>query len=461
LDVPGRTEDEHLLILQNQEENKEDPFSSFMYGLKAAETRRQWPARLKKFFDFGINPKLETKKQAAIFYEKASSNENWAVFYMEKFIEFQKERVVKREIESTTIRNYYKAAKLFCDMNDITLNWKRLSKGLPKQKQASDDRAPTREEIKRLLDYPDKRIKPILLTMLSSGIRKEAWDYLKWKHIVPIIDIHDNTIIIAAKIIVYAGDNEEYFSFITPEAYNSLKEWMDFRAFHGEGISGNSWVMRNLFTVSERTWKRDPNHSNYLGDINEPVQLSSDGVKSMIERAIHAQGLWSPLKEGSRRREWKGMHGFRKFFKTQAEHLMKSLHVEMMLGHNTGLAKNYYRPSERELLEEYIKAIDHLTINEENRLSKQVQELKEKNQDSEYVIKGKLQEKEEQIKNLEESVKFLSDRFNAFLISQPENKIIYHEDKDNKNNAGIVKGIELKSEIHNKAVGKVISSNSQ
>ena len=32
----------------------------------------------------------------------------------------------------------------------------------------------------------------------------------------------------------------------------------------------------------------------------------------------------------------------------------------MMLGHNTGLAKNYYRPSERELLEEYIKAIDQL-----------------------------------------------------------------------------------------------------
>ena len=170
---------------------------------------------------------------------------------------------------------------------------------------------------------------------------------------------------------------------------------MDFRAFHGEGISGNSWVMRNLFTVSERTWKRDPNHSNYLGDINEPVQLSSDGVKSMIERAIHAQGLWSPLKEGSRRREWKGMHGFRKFFKTQAEHLMKSLHVEMMLGHNTGLAKNYYRPSERELFEEYIKAIDSLTINDESRLSKQVQDLKEKNQDSEYVIKGKLQEREE------------------------------------------------------------------
>ena len=151
-----------------EEEDKKDPYSSFMYGLKALETRRQWPARLKKFFDFGINPKLDLQKQATIFYEKVSSNENWAIFYIEKFMEFQNERVVKREIESTTIRNDYKAAKLFCNMNDITLNWKRLSKGLPKQKQASDDRSPTIEEIKKLMDYPDKRIKPILLTMLSS-----------------------------------------------------------------------------------------------------------------------------------------------------------------------------------------------------------------------------------------------------------------------------------------------------
>ena len=130
MDLPDRIkENEHLLILQDQEEeNKKDPLSSFMYGLKAPETRRQWPARLKKFFDFGINPKLDLQKQAAIFYDKTSSNEKWAVLYIEKFIEFQKERVVKREIESTTIRNYYKAAKLFCDMNDITLNWKRLSK---------------------------------------------------------------------------------------------------------------------------------------------------------------------------------------------------------------------------------------------------------------------------------------------------------------------------------------------
>jgi seryl-tRNA synthetase len=102
------------------------------------------------------------------------------------------------------------------------------------------------------------------------------------------------------------------------------------------------------------------------------------------------------------------------------------------------------------MLSEYLKVVDGLTINEENRLTKQVQELKTKNEDSEYVIKGKLQEKEEQIKSLEESVKFLSDRFNTFLLSQPENNIVY----DDENNVGMVKGIEIKPEIKNKAVGK-------
>jgi integrase len=223
-----------------------------MYGLKAEETRRQWPKRLKKFLDFGIDPKLTIEQQSSIFYEKASKNEKWAILYLEKFILNQKERVAKKEIESSTIRNYYKAAKLFCDMNDITLNWKRLAKGLPKQKQAADDRSPTLEEIKKLIEYPDKRIKPIIYTMLSSGIRKEVWDYLKWKHIIQILN--DENIIIAAKIIVYAGDNEEYYSFITPEAYNALKEWIDFRKYHGEKITHDSWVMRNLFVVSERSW---------------------------------------------------------------------------------------------------------------------------------------------------------------------------------------------------------------
>jgi hypothetical protein len=52
--------------------------------------------------------------------------------------------------------------------------------------------------------------------MASSGIGLGAWDYLRWKDIQPI---ERQGKVAAAKIIVYAGDDEEYFSFLTSEAY--------------------------------------------------------------------------------------------------------------------------------------------------------------------------------------------------------------------------------------------------
>ena len=72
--------------------------------------------------------------------------------------------------------------------------------------------------------------------MVSSGIRLGAWDYLRWKHVKPINESDGE--IIVAKLDVYSGDVEEYYTFITPEAYTALKEWMDFRASYGERIMG-------------------------------------------------------------------------------------------------------------------------------------------------------------------------------------------------------------------------------
>jgi hypothetical protein len=60
--------------------------------------------------------------------------------------------------------------------------------------------------------------------------------------------------IIAAKLSIYAGDTEEYYTFVTAEAYNALKEWMDFRISYGERLTGCSWLMRDLWQTTNMNY---------------------------------------------------------------------------------------------------------------------------------------------------------------------------------------------------------------
>ena len=85
-------------------------------------------------------------------------------------------------------------------MNSILVNWRIISKGIKKGNQVSEDRPPSIEEIKRIMEYPDVRIKAIVSIMISSGIRTGSWDYLKWKDITPVMQ---NGIVIAAKLKAY------------------------------------------------------------------------------------------------------------------------------------------------------------------------------------------------------------------------------------------------------------------
>lgn len=101
------------------------------------------------------------------------------------------------EIVVSPIYNYLKPIKLLCDITEINLKWRRVTIGLPKERRYTEDRAPTIEEIRKLIEYPDRRLKAIVSIMISSGIRLAAWDDLKYKHIQPI---YKDEVIIAAKI---------------------------------------------------------------------------------------------------------------------------------------------------------------------------------------------------------------------------------------------------------------------
>ncbi|HKQ21423.1 MAG TPA: hypothetical protein VJS91_05250, partial [Nitrososphaeraceae archaeon] len=96
-----------------------------------------------------------------------------------------------------------------------------------------------------------------------------------------------------------------------------------------------------------------------------------------------------------KRREIPIFHGFRKFFTKQLVDSKLNPEIrEMLLGHKIGLASAYYKPTEDEMYQEYSKAIDLLTTNEENRLKRQVENLQ--------IEKSRIEALEISIKKLEE-----------------------------------------------------------
>ncbi len=76
---------------------------------------------------------------------------------------------------------------------------------------------------------------------------------------------------------------------------------------------------------------------------------------------------------------------------------MKSINVEILMGHTIGVSDSYYRPSEKDILEDYLKSNDALTIlkNIDQIIAKEIRELREKDENREYVINSKLQEKDD------------------------------------------------------------------
>lgn len=236
--------------------------------------------------------------------------------------------------------------------------------------------------------------------MCSSGIRLGAWEYLKWKHIELIRRDEE---IVAAKIIVYAGENEQYFSFITPEAFEALEEWMSFRRRSGEDINGESWVMRTL-------WDTTAANSSA---IKSPKRMSTETIRQLVKRALKTQGLRRQIDmKVTRRYEYKALHGFRKFFQTNTEPKMKSLNVMILMGQDTGLAASYNKPTIEELLTEYLKAVDNLTFMEIRGAAEQYQEIMKNQQ----VLATKVQAKDLEINELrskkDEEISELKEQMN-------------------------------------------------
>jgi hypothetical protein len=147
------------------EVEESDAYSLFLYAVKSQVTRDYYLRRLRIFLNYISLLLIGTMEERCnLFALKGKKDPSWAFSCIVRFLQYQKERVEREEITGATIRNFVEAIKLFCEMSDLPVSWKKISRGLPKTRRYADDRAPTIEEIRKISEYPDRRIKGIVYT---------------------------------------------------------------------------------------------------------------------------------------------------------------------------------------------------------------------------------------------------------------------------------------------------------
>jgi integrase len=347
--VVGRSVDRSLL--------QGECIQLFRAAIKSQYTRDPYERRLIGFLRYlGLSPGQFVsiaKRDASLVEKKIIS-----------FIQIQDLRVANAEITGATVSNSLKAVRLLLEMNDVYLNWKKIRRILPRVRRYALDRIPTVEEIREITDSADLRGKALTLLFISSGVREGAIEYFK---VQDYTNIEKEGKIVAGRLVVYSGDPEMYITFITPEACHALDKYIEFRREHGERIERNSPLFRDKF---------DPVKGQYghgkKGSKESVIPMTSPAVRQYYNRLLFSIGIRS---ERKRRHDF-SVHGFRKFFKTKAEiGGMKPINVETLMAHSVGISDSYYRPREAELLDEYLRVVDHLSISTENKLKIEVEEM--------------------------------------------------------------------------------------
>ena len=169
-------------------------------------------------------------------------------------------------------------------------------------------------------------------------------------------------------------------------------------------------------------WNTKDGHYHH-GTIKEAAKLKSSGVKRLMEDALWTQGIRKKAELKRNRYEFQADHGLRKWFKTRCEIArMKSINIEKLMGHSIGISDSYYRVTEDELLEDYLKAVPVLTIGNEYRIQNDMERMVQQSKDSVTNIELQLHEKEKAITMLiendfvnKEAIASLSDQLDKLM----------------------------------------------
>jgi integrase len=270
-----------------------------------------------------------------------------------------------RNLSYASITNRLAPVATFLSLNDVIVNHKKLKRFMGEQDKTVKDEAYTHEDLSKMFQHATFRTRLLIAIFSSTGIRKGAIIDLKLKHLQKIEKEN------LYKFTIYENTNDEYITFCTPECAYLIDQYIKQREGAGEKITEESYLIRNDFDFIFRSRAKT-------------VKKTSIGALNMVMNKLlyecELRKVNHPTESNNYKRHSKAsFHAFRKYFNTCLANCDVNVTIkEMLMGHSVGLDDAYYKPNEKQLLSEYSKAINELTINEENRLKKKVNELQVK-----------------------------------------------------------------------------------
>jgi len=269
-----------------------------------------------------------------------------------KFILAHKARASSCQLAVSALSSFL----TYCDLTDM--NWKKIKHLSPRARSVALDRAPSKEEIKKLRPYCDPRLWAEVEVMSQTGCRVGALpdltikDYQKFDYQTK--EENSQTIKLSS-LRIYKGCIEEYLAVLTPEAIKAVDLYLDGRKRDGEILTPESPLFRDDYGTYTRNGAQ-------VSTVNSPQKVTVDSIQSCISKAWTDSGVRTKKNGHYERHEFKECHGFRKFYKTTRlackEHAQ--LDIEIDLGHYL----SYYKPTFEHRVSEVIRSIPILAIDE-------------------------------------------------------------------------------------------------
>jgi len=334
-------------------------FQRFDQAIRSPYTRPAYHKYLKEFLEYCHKspdelPTIDFKEIDSLIFD---------------YIVHQKMRSEKGEISPNSFNVIFSPIQLFLEQNDIMINWKKLKRMFPRKKAPSNQSPYTNKDIQKMLNGTTSlRNIAFIHFMASSACRVGAIHTLKVEDMVPVED--------GAVVTIYRDDIEEYKTCLTPEAFTAINDYFEFRNMMGFPVRPES----SLFC----------DKSNSKG-------VTYSNSKDLIRNILNSAGLKRIVK-GKTRNGKSQNHAFRKRFETILVNAnVHSKYIGYMMGHYEKQDRHYFKPTDKELYQNFTKAIPSLVIDDSIR-------LQEENKIKEQKIKELKSEKDKRISNLEEKM---------------------------------------------------------